>query len=163
MSNIIAKLKETSNVRFIVILALLAFVVKVPGGILGTIFVSLFDLTDLQYSAFIQEPTFSGEDMFLAIVFAPFLETLMSQMIPIEMILRTIKGRYLAIIGSAFVFMLMHYPVLEFFPSAFLVGMVFAWAWVVKRDLGLKKAFIIVTLIHSLHNALVAASAALLF
>lgn len=149
------------NVFYIIRLALIAFVIKVPTGILGTYFVSLFDLTNPIYSSVAQEPTFTPDDLILAIAIAPFLETIIGQMIPIELFGRIFKSKWAKIVLSASIFMLMHYPVIEFFPSAFAVGCVFAWAWIEKRSLGIFRVTLMVTLIHSLHNALVAAFAAL--
>lgn len=159
------KLLDKSNVHFIIVLALVAFFVKIPAGIVGSALVWLFELSNPLFSAVAQEPTFSNGDLWLAIVWAPLIETVLGQMIPMELLGRKflIVNSKFKIFVSATLFMLMHYPVVEFFPSAFAVGIVLAWAWAQKRPLGLWKTFVIVTLIHSLHNAIVAAIGALAF
>ena len=162
MKNYFKKLENVSTIRFIVTLSLIAFFSKIPMGILGTVLIDLFDVTNPLFTSALQEPTFSGDDMFLAIVFAPLFETLLAQTIPIEFLKKLTTHSKTLIFASATVFMVFHFPAIEFFPSAFVVGLVFAWAWIVKRPLGFWKAFAIVTLIHSMHNAMVAAFAAIL-
>lgn len=157
------KLIQKSTVHFIVVLALVAFFVKIPAGIIGSALVHMFDLSNPLFSAAAQEPTFTRSDLWIAIVWAPLIETLLGQLVPIEILGLVVRDARVKIMASALLFMAMHFPVVEFFPSAFAVGIVFAWAWVVKRPLGLWKTFAIVTLIHSMHNALVAAVGALAF
>ena len=157
------RLQAGSTIKFIIVLALIAFFIKVPAGIVGALLIQFFDLTNPMFSSVAQEPTFTPDDMFLAIVFAPVIETLLGQLLPIELLRRVVKSPTILITLSSLLFMALHYPVLEFCPSAFAVGCVFAWAWVAKRDLGWLRAGTIVTLIHSMHNALVAAVGALVF
>lgn len=151
------------NVVYIIRYALIAFVIKVPFGILGAYLVNVFGLHNPIFSAVAQEPTFTFEDIVLAIVLAPFIETVIAQLVPLEVCRRLFKSTKVCIVLSASFFMLMHYPVVEFFPSAFAVGCVLAWCWMDKRELGLAKITLLVTLIHSLHNALVAAFGALVW
>jgi hypothetical protein len=151
----------TPDIRFIITTALLAFIIKLPAGILGSALVDTLGLHNPLYSSAAQEPTFTLDDMLLALALAPFIETIIAQLLPIEILSRITQIPWLLIGTSASLFMLFHYPVIEFFPSAFAVGCVFGWAWLKKRHLGVMKAFWIVTLIHGLHNALVAAVAAL--
>lgn len=159
MKDYFNRLSKKPHIQFIVTVALIAFFIKVPFGILGTYIVQYLGLINPLFSSTLQEPTLTGEDMFLAIIFAPILETLLAQMIPIEIFRRFTSNGKVLVVSSALLFMLFHYPVLEFFPSAFMVGVMLSWAWLVKRPLGLWKSFLIVTLIHSLHNALVGLTA----
>lgn len=162
MRNYFSKLEHTTPIRFILSLSLLAFFIKIPTGILGTVLVSLLNHQSPLFSASLQEPTLTVSDLILAIAAAPLIETIVGQMIPLDL-MRWVKfPKRVRIALSAFVFMIFHYPVLEFFPSAFAVGWILAWAWETKRKLGWVKALITVTLIHSLHNALVAFAAAFL-
>ena len=162
MKDYFRKLEKASTIRFIIVLALIAFFSKIPMGMIGAMIIEIFGLDNPLYSSSLQTPTLTAGDIFLAIVIAPILETLIAQMAPIELLSKFTKNTKVLIISSATVFMLFHYPVIEFFPSAFVVGLVLAWAWIVKRPLGLGKTFLIVTLIHSLHNAIVGAFAALI-
>lgn len=157
------KIAKLPTVKFVIVVALLAFLVKIPAGVVGSLFVHIFGLTNPLFSSSIQEPTNTIGDILLAVVLAPFIETFLAQLLPIEIIKKFLSNSKVVIIISSLVFMLMHYPVLEFFPSAFMVGLILAWAWTVKRDLGLMKTCIIVSLIHSLHNVFVALTASLLF
>ncbi len=143
-------------------MAIIAFLIKVPTGFLGAYIIEAFNLDNPLFSSQLQEPTFTLQDIFFAVVFAPILETFFAQAIPMKLILFATKSKYAAIIGSSTLFMMMHFPVIEFFPSAFVVGLIFAWAWSIKVEKGNINAFWIVTLIHSLHNAIVVATAALL-
>ena len=107
-----------------------------------------------------QEPTLTTQDMILAVGLAPFLETIIGQIIPIAFVSKFTQSKETAIITSALVFMALHYPVIEFFPSAFAIGLLLGWAWIIKRKMGFWKAFIMISLIHSFHNVLVALTAA---
>lgn len=162
MSVILHKLEKMPTVQFIIVMAIIAYFIKIPFGILGSVVVYFFDITNPLYRATLQEPTFGYDDIVLAIAVAPALETLIAQFAPIVIVGKFTQKTQWKIIISALLFMLFHYPVLEFFPSAFAIGVIFAWIWVVKAKIRLSEAFWIVTLIHSLHNALVAATGAFL-
>lgn len=152
---------QLGTVGFIIKLALIAFLIKIPAGILGYYLIDYLNINSPLISASLQEPSLTLGDVFFAILLAPVFETLVSQMIPIETAMRFTHKKQFLIITSALLFMVLHFPVIEFFPSAFAVGYILAWAWIEKRKLGILRAFVIVTLIHSLHNALAAISAAL--
>ena len=163
MKSYINKLERGSVVEFIVALALLAFFIKIPMGIIGGVLLNIFHLDNPLFRAAMQEPTLTRDDLLLAIGFAPLLETIIGQMIPLHITKLIGLHRRWRILISAFAFMLFHWPVLEFFPSAFAVGVILAWGWESsKRRFGLMQALVTVTLIHSLHNALVALIAATL-
>ena len=162
MKDSFRKLKKASTIRFVIVLSLLAFFSKIPMGIIGAIIMDIVGITNPLFSSALQEPTLTYDDMFLAVVFAPVFETLIGQALPIGILQRFVQKETPILVGSALIFMLFHFPAIEFFPSAFVVGLIFAWAWIVKRHLGWWQAFIVVTLIHSMHNALVAMFAALL-
>lgn len=141
----------------------MAFFIKIPFGILGSIIVDILHLNNPIYSSIMQEPTLTAQDMILAIGIAPFIETIIGQIIPIQFVSRFTQSKKVAIIASAFVFMAFHYPVIEFFPSAFGIGLLLGWAWMVKKRDGFWKAFIMISLIHSFHNVLVSLTASFFF
>lgn len=149
-----------SFLTYTVITALIAFIIKIPAGMLGSMVADIAQLTNPLYSASMQEPVLTRVDITTAVLIAPIIETILGQMLPIEL-LRTRTTKKSILIGtSAFLFMIMHYPVLEFFPSAGAVGIVFAYAWVQQREISVRTAFWGVTLSHALHNAIVAAMSA---
>lgn len=159
MRDYFKKLQTVSNIRFVITVALIAFFIKIPFGILGSIIVDLLNLNNPNNLSIMQEPTLTLEDMILAVGIAPFLETIVGQILPIALVRKVTRSNMWAIIVSAMVFMAFHYPVYEFFPSAFAIGVLLSWAWMVKRKIGFMKAFIMISLIHSLHNVLVAITA----
>ena len=163
MSDYFAKLEKSSNLRFIITLACIAFIIKLPFGILGSIIVDLFHLNNPLYRSVMQEPTLTVQDMILAVGIAPFLETILGQIIPIALISKVTSSKRIILTTSALVFMILHYPVIEFFPSAMAIGYLLAWAWTVKRKSGFIKAFIMISLIHSLHNVFVSLFAVFFF
>ena len=141
-------------------IAFLALIIKIPAGVLGSLLIETLSLTNPLYSASMQEPILSGVDIFTAVLVAPVLETIAGQMLPIELLRKRISHAPTLIIASASLFMIMHWPVVEFFPSAFAVGCIFGYAWVVQRKESVRVAFWTVTLSHALHNAVVAAMSA---
>jgi len=163
MREYLKKLKGYSPIRFILTVALIAFFIKIPFGILGSIIVDLLHLNNPINLSVMQEPTLTIGDTILAVAIAPFIETIIGQIIPISLVMKIMKSKKWAIIISAGVFMTFHYPVYEFFPSAFAIGALLSLAWMVKKDeIGYLKAFIMISLIHSLHNVLVALSSIIL-
>ncbi len=157
----VENLKKSSFGLFVIKIALLAFIVKIPAGILGVGIMNLLDLHNPMYSAVMQEPTLTAQDLILAILMAPILETVMGQALPIWFMSKWTARPFVLISVSASIFMVLHYPVIEFFPSAFAVGWIFAWAWVIQSQHNARVAFWSVALSHALHNALVAVSASL--
>lgn len=153
---LIKNLKQSSFPLFVIKIALIAFVIKIPTGILGIGLIDVFQLDNPMYSAVLQEPTLTVDDLILAILFAPIIETIVGQMLPLWFFGKFTRNSTVLITISAGIFMALHYPVIEFFPSAFAVGWIFAWAWVVKRKENVRVAFWAVALSHALHNALVA-------
>ncbi len=158
----VENLKKSSFVLFVVKIALLAFLIKIPAGILGAGLMDLLNVHNPAYSAVMQEPTLTPQDLILALFIAPILETVIGQAVPLWIFGKLTKNPMVLIGASATIFMLLHYPVIEFFPSAFAVGWIFAWAWVYKREQNGRVAFWTVALSHALHNALVAVSASLM-
>lgn len=162
MSVLLKKLEKMPTVQFIIVMAIIAFLIKIPFGILGTMIVHIFNIQNPLHLASLQEPTFGLDDIVLAVAIAPIFETLIGQFAPIAFVGKFTKIQNIKILISASLFMIFHYPVVEFFPSAFAIGILFAWTWIVKAKRGKLEAFWIVTLIHSLHNAMVAAVGAFL-
>ncbi|OGK52492.1 hypothetical protein A3B02_01995 [Candidatus Roizmanbacteria bacterium RIFCSPLOWO2_01_FULL_42_14] len=161
MKKYLSHLKKVTTTRFILELGFLAFIIKIPAGIVGGLIVQSLGIHNPLFLAMQQEPVLSISDTFIAIIFAPIIETLFAQYLPIEIGKKFIHIKRNLIVFSATIFMIMHFPVIEFFPSAFMIGLILGWAWIQKKEEGLIKAFVIVTLIHALHNTLVTLTAAL--
>ncbi len=149
-----------SFLAFTIGTALVALLIKIPAGILGSVLIDIAQLDNPLYSASMQEPVLTRVDIATAVMIAPIIETILGQMLPIELLRTRISQKSFLIGTSALLFMLMHYPVLEFFPSAGAVGVVFGYAWVKQREVSVRSAFWSVTLSHALHNAIVAAVSA---
>lgn len=152
--------QRNSFIPFTIWIALLALVIKIPAGVIGGLLVDYFNLSNPMFSASMQEPVLTGTDIFTSVILAPILETVLGQFLPIELLRRVTRQPVILIGTSALFFMAMHYPVIEFFPSAFAVGIVFGYAWLHQRKISLRAAFWSVALSHALHNALVAAVSA---
>ncbi|MFZ5425139.1 MAG: type II CAAX prenyl endopeptidase Rce1 family protein [Patescibacteria group bacterium] len=148
-------LSQKSNSKFILYLTLIAFLGKLPVLIVSDTLFHLVGLGALvELLEYAQVPEITSTDFVLGVLVAPFIETIIGQWIPINLIGIFFKQDKLKIIGSALVFMLIHFPAVTFFPAAFFVGLLFSWAWLQKRKVSLSKAFWTVTFIHALHNLL---------
>jgi hypothetical protein len=153
IERLVRKLEKESTFIFILKIAAVGFVLKgIVGGLTDSIFSYLgwdvYFFGDLD----IQIPEISIADFFLLIAFAPLVETAVGQWIPISIARRFGWSERKQVIISALVFMVLHYPVLVFFPSAYLLGLFLGWAWLLKEKKGKKEAFLVTSAIHALHN-----------
>jgi len=162
--NFIAKLenilRKGGSIKYVLILGIIAFFFKIPGSILGEWLFPFLGLTDPIFDADQQIPLLTFSDFILSVLIAPIFETLLGQFLPITLIALVTKLRSVQIIGSATVFALLHFPVVEFLPAAFCVGVILSWGYFIKLHEGKKKVFLLVSLIHALHNLIVYALAA---
>lgn len=146
-----------SEPRFILELALIAFVLKVPFLILTDLILNLVGLGHLvDLANEIQTPKKDITDLISGVLIAPPMETIFGQWLPIVLASRFVKSQKGLITISASFFALSHYPAVAFFPGAFVVGLILAWSWLLKRKEGKWKAFWVTTSIHALHNLFVA-------
>lgn len=147
-------LQKKSDLWVVVVLSLLALLIKVPLVPLGTLLLKVFNLQSELFSIDNQIPTLEAGSIFLALIVAPIFETFIGQWAPISLLNKMGKNIGTQIIVSSTVFALFHLPVVEFIPSAFIVGVVFALAFLrnYKYKVSVKKAFVICTLVHFLHN-----------
>jgi membrane protease YdiL (CAAX protease family) len=90
--------------------------------------------------------------------FAPVVETLLFQTLPIHIFTEVfIKKRNIAIFISALLFGLSHYYSLLYILITFVIGLLFAWAYLNYEERnGSQKAFWAITLAHALRNAIAA-------
>lgn len=155
IANYVENLRKKSMVRFILELALIIFVVKVPFVIATEqifTYVGRADIVEMYEETQVIKPEFF--DVLAGLVLAPILETVAGQWLPIGIYSFFSKNRKILILISSMWFMFMHYPVVTFFPAAFFAGIVLAWCWLEMRQQGLFKAFWVTTSVHFVHNAL---------
>lgn len=95
--------------------------------------------------------------IFLAVVFAPLLETLLGQCLPIELARRLGAGPALCMLPSALLFGLGHYlnGGLAHGTTTFVGGLVFAGAYVALRTRGIGPACMAAAATHALQNGVI--------
>lgn len=142
-----------NNLHFILELSLIAFFIKVPLLILSDILFTSVGLEHLvKLSDELQTAQTTLSDFFLGVVIAPPVETVFGQWIPIAVGSIFLKKTKWVIIFSAIIFALFHFPAIAFTPGAFLIGLLLAWCWLLKRKTGRWEAFWVTTSVHALHN-----------
>lgn len=154
MNKYITWLKNTNNFYFIVVLSTLAIILKM---FFATLTVNLLNFSGISVPDWAslenQIPEITVTMLYVAVFFAPVFETLVSQTLPILGIGALTKNTKILMFSSAFIFAILHFPVVTFFLTAFILGLIFAWAFIVKKEqYGVIKATFIVILIHLLHN-----------
>lgn len=157
--NFVFGFEEDSLLKYIIRQGSIAFLMKLPLGILGYFVIFILGLTAQLYSATNQIPILVPDEVFLGIAIAPLLETFIGQMIPITLGKYMTTNKWLLVLLSSTLFMILHYPVIEFFPSAFGVGVILAGTWIhysskFSENNPIRHAFIATTLVHAFHNTL---------
>lgn len=154
MIRIIKRIESLNDISFIIVIALVALFLKVPGILIGDLLVKSIGLTNPQFISDQQIPLISAVDFVTAVIAAPPIETFLGQFLPILIVSRFTSRNSVKIFFSSLVFSLSHLPVLGFLIGAFLIGIIFSWGYIIKSKQSRKKAFLLITLIHSLHNLL---------
>lgn len=152
MIKVIKRIESLNDISFVIIIALIAFFIKVPGILIGDFLVRLIGLTNPQFVSDQQIPLMSAVDFVTAVIVAPPIETFFGQFLPISIVGKFTNRNSVKIFFSAIIFSLSHLPVLGFLIGAFLIGMIFSWGYIIKSKQSKKKAFLLITLIHGLHN-----------
>ena len=150
----IKKLEQLDVVPFIFVVAFAALLIKIPIALVTDVLNAVFTGTDIFAIGNEQDPVFTLSDTLIAVVFAPITETVIGQFLPIVVLSKLTTNSRLLIILSAGIFALLHLPVVWFLPSAFAIGVILSWAYLVQKKLGHVYAFIVVAIIHALHNGL---------
>ncbi len=103
-------------------------------------------------------PSFSLEKNFIemfitACVLAPLLETLLCQQFIIYLTEKFTTNKYLQVLFSAFIFGLSHWSSIMYIVFAFFQGIVLATGFLLlKNTKGVKIAFVITAIVHSIAN-----------
>lgn len=142
-----------STFRFILELSLIAFFIKIPFLIISGVFFTFIGMEELvNLSDELQTAQATLSDFFFGVILAPSIETVFGQWIPIAVGSIFLKKTRWVIIFSAIIFALFHFPAIAFAPGAFLIGLLLAWCWLLKRKTGRWEAFWVTTSVHALHN-----------
>lgn len=148
-----AEIGTHNTFRFILELSLIAFFIKVPLLVLSDI---LFTSVGLEYLVKLSDELQTAQttlyDFLYGVLIAPPVETVFGQWIPIAIGSIFLKKTRWAIIFSAAIFALLHFPAIAFAPGAFFVGLLLAWCWLLKRKTSRWEAFWVTTSVHGLHN-----------
>jgi membrane protease YdiL (CAAX protease family) len=92
-----------------------------------------------------------------AVVIAPLVETLLCQVIPLEILRRVTSRGWVAVLASALFFGSLH--TIRGGPhqavAAFGSGLVFGLLYVRARKLGVTRGYVAVVAVHAIHNAVV--------
>lgn len=155
ISSYILKVSEFTDLRLVVELTCVALVSKL---VFSFVFVSLFILiltilgfNPEQYDKYLQSENHISPTDPYAYLLAPWLETILNQVLPIELLLLITKKRWLIIAISSVLFSLLHGDLVSFV-AVLPVGIVLAGVYLLKRTISFKKAFLLTTTIHLLHN-----------
>ncbi len=149
---LLKRIESGSSVTFVLAIAFLSILVKIPGSILGDFLVKSIGLGQAPYLSDQQIMKIDIFHIITAILIAPPIETFLGQALPIKIISKFSNSKRVQIIASALVFSLSHLPVLGFLFGAFFVGIVLSWGYIVKSKESKTKAFWLITLSHSIHN-----------
>lgn len=145
-------LRSLNDLHFILIITGLSIFVKIPGGAIGDAITYLLGINYGVFSSDVQLPEPGVEFAVYAWLIAPVIETFLGQFMPIAILNRFTKNTGYKVFVSAFIFSLGHLPVIGFLPTSFLIGLILAWAFIIKAKESKKKAFLITVIIHSLVN-----------
>ena len=112
-----------------------------------------FFLSSIEFSLYFLEDKFLGL-FFLAVIFAPILETLIGQLIPIKLTQKVLRNKMniIAVLVSAIIFSLGHFGYSIWYSLiTFPLGLLLAKTYVIfqKRK---ESSFWVTTAVHSLRN-----------
>jgi hypothetical protein len=145
-------LQKRGTFVFILSITALAIFGKVLGGLIGNHLVVYFFPTKPSFNSTNQIPHITFFDFLYTVIIAPPLETFLGQYLPIRIVEKFTKNDNVKIGVSASIFALIHLPVLGFLLGAFFVGIVYAWAYIVRRKQKKSDAFLVVAQSHALQN-----------
>ncbi len=154
LSERLSKIADFGSISFILTLTFVIFAVKIFGNKISFAILESFQLTISGSLIDNQVPGFTVGVFIVVVLVSPFLETFVAQFLLVRLVVRIFKSTKLAIVISALLFSLAHYPAVGFFIPAFLIGVVLAWGYIVKLERK-QKAFILINVVHSLHNLLI--------
>lgn len=92
------------------------------------------------------------EELFVNTIWIPVFETLLFQVLPIEILNRIFNSPRLAIVVSAILFSLSHYYNWVYIVAVLPAGLLYASYYSYLKKAGITKAFLSVTAIHALSN-----------
>jgi membrane protease YdiL (CAAX protease family) len=153
--NTTQKLSKWPYLLLVTVMSLLAFVIKIPLILATDWLLNAIGLGSVElFSAEMQIPDITASAFLFGVVLAPFLETIIGQFLPINFILNKGRGVGSSILVSSTVFSMLHFPVLEFLPGAFAVGVVLALTYVARLKKGRNDAIVTTSIVHAIHNLL---------
>jgi cytochrome bd-type quinol oxidase subunit 1 len=141
-------LRQSGPIQFILIVVAASFLVLAPYGFLLALFPDLAPgpgSTVTKYGVFVQ--------VSLGVLLAPLLETAVFQALPIELLSRkTAVGWPVIILISSVFFGAAHHYSRGYMLAAFLIGLVFSYAYFTRRSRG-GRPFLLVFAAHALRNS----------
>jgi hypothetical protein len=141
-------LRQSGPIRFILFVVAASFLVLAPYVLLVALFPDLAHgpgSTVPKYGVFVQ--------ISLGVLLAPFLETAIFQALPIELLSRkTLVGWPVIILISSVLFGAAHNYSRGYMLAAFLIGLVFSYAYFVRRSKG-GRPFLLVFVAHAIRNS----------
>jgi hypothetical protein len=145
---------KLSKTKQIIIFTTLAIVLKVPFILAMAQILDMLNLAHIEiFSSNIQIPSITVPDFLLGVVVAPIVETFLAQYVPIQLAKKAFLSNFYVVLISATAFAILHLPVIEFVPGAFVVGLVLAYFYLIRLNTkGTKDAFLSTSLVHALHN-----------
>lgn len=147
-------IQKSNTLVFILTITFAAIIVKVIGTLIGDALIVHFLPKSPAFSSNNQLAKITFSDFMLSVIIAPPLETFLGQYLPIKIIGKFTNDDRIKIILSACIFAFLHLPVLGFMLGAFFVGVVYAWAYIVRNKLKKSDAFLVVAQSHALQNLL---------
>lgn len=154
ISTYLQRTKKYSNIRFIVELVALDFVLKVSLAIFPGLLINTGGESNTEKLA--QEGLWM---LFLGLVIVtPALETIIGQWLPIKIASLFTNNKDRIVLFSALFFSSLHIPTggLTTFLAVLPGGVVLAWSFLIKQEESFYEAYWITTAIHGLHNFIAA-------
>lgn len=140
-----------NNFTFVVTIVVLVMLAKLIGSFFGGFLVPYTEIIYPSGSDTAQTPELTMTGFIGGIIIVPALETFLGQLLPVYFIGKVSRSKRLQILLSAVVFACLHLPVLWFLPSAFLVGMVLSWGYVIRKTQR-RHPFLTIAFCHGLVN-----------
>ncbi len=141
-------LRQSSPIRFILLVVAASFLVLIPYALLVELFPVIAPgpgATVPKHGVFVQ--------ISIGVLLAPFLETAVFQALPIELLSRQTVVKWPAIIlTSSALFGAAHHYSKGYMIAAFLIGVVFSYAYFVRRGKE-GRPFLLVFAAHALRNS----------
>ncbi len=158
--NYFQRTESYSTRKFILEMFLITLVTKILISLTMFLFVDVFNMNEALFWAELDkraDSILNGLNWFKAFVliciFAPFLESLVGQALPIYLISFFSKSRVVQLFFSAFINTMLHYPLaIGELIITFILSVVLAWGYIIYRKQGFWKAILIITTIHGLYN-----------